>query len=285
MTPYSFNYLRVSSVEEAISQLQQHGDDAKLLAGGHSLIPAMKLRLSAPTALIDLQGIDALKAISDEGNAIRIGALATHNAVATSDLLQANCSVVSEMAAGIGDTQVRNKGTIGGSLAHADPAADYPALMLALGADIHIQGPTGSRTVSADDFFTGMFETALGEAELITAVSVPKMGSGLRASYAKFANPASRYAIVGVAAVVQVDAQGTCTAARIGITGAADHAFRAIAMEQAITGVSLNKATISEASSHTPDESTLLSDLSGSAAYRAHLCSVMAKRALTAASS
>ena len=253
MTPYSFTYHKATSVEDAIAQLQQLGDEAKWVAGGHSLIPAMKLRLNSPSALIDLQGLDDLKAISNGGQEIRIGALATHRSVEHSDLLKDNCPVVARVASGIGDPQVRNKGTIGGSLAHADPSADYPALILALGATINVQGPSGSRSISADDFFTGMFETALGEHELITSVSVPVLdGNNACAAYAKFANPASRYAVVGVAAYVEKDASGTCTAARIAITGAAPSVFRALDMEQALVGKPLDEASLSAATAHVP---------------------------------
>lgn len=280
MTPYSFTYHKATSVEDAIAQLQESGDEAKWVAGGHSLIPSMKLRLSDPSTLIDLQGLDALKAISDGGSEIHIGALATHRSVEHSALLKDKCAVVASVAGGIGDPQVRNKGTIGGSLAHADPSADYPAIILALGATISVQGPDGSRTISADDFFTGMFQTALDEHELITKVSVPVMNGSASASYAKFSNPASRYAIVGAAAYIEKDAQGTCTSARIAITGAADSVFRATAMENALVGQPLNKASIEAAAAHTPDASDMLSDLSASPSYRAHLCSVMVKRAL-----
>lgn len=280
MIPYPFTYHKATSVEDAIAKLQNSGGDAKWVAGGHSLIPSMKLRLSDPTTLIDLQGLDGLKSISDGGNEIHIGALATHRSVEHSALLKEKCAVVATVAGGIGDPQVRNKGTIGGSLAHADPSADYPAIILALGASISVQGPGGSRTISADDFFTGMFDTALDEHELITKVSVPVMSGSASASYAKFANPASRYAIVGAAAYVEKDAQGNCTAARIAITGAAASVFRATAMENALVGQPFNEASIQAASAHAPDPSDLFSDLSATAAYRAHLCTVMVKRAL-----
>ena len=282
MTPYSFNYHKATSVEDAIAQRQQHGEEAKFVAGGHSLIPAMKLRLSGPSALIDLQGLDELKAITDDGSHVHIGALATHRMVETSSVVQGKCPALAQAAGGIGDPQVRNKGTIGGSLAHADPSADYPALVLALGATVTVQGPNGTRSISADDYFTGMFDTALDDAEMITRVSFPVTGSGQSAAYAKFPNPASRYAVVGVAAYIEKDDRGICTSARIGITGAADTAFRASTMEQALVGKPFNADAIAAASSNLPDADDLLSDLSASASYRAHLCGVMAKRALTA---
>lgn len=189
---------------------------------------------------------------------------------------------MAETASGIGDPQVRNKGTIGGSLAHADPAADYPAIVLALNATITVHGPGGERSIAADDFFTGMFDTALDEAEIITRVSFPAHSSGSGTAYAKFPNPASRFAVVGVAAHLTMDGD-RCVDARIGITGAAPVAFRATAMEDALKGSVLDGEHIAAACQHKPDEDDMLSDLSGSAAYRAHLCSVMARRAIMAA--
>ncbi len=282
MTPNPFEYQRAGSVEEAVAQLQNAGGEAKLLAGGHSLIPTMKLRLNAPSLLVDLGGIAGLDGIEASGNQVHIGAMATHRAVEMSDIVKQHCPAVAEAAAGIGDPQVRNKGTIGGSLAHADPAADYPALVLALNATITVHGPSGERRIAADDFFTGMFDTALDEAEIITRVSFPAHSAGSGSAYAKFPNPASRFAVVGVAAHIVMDG-GTCTDARIGITGAAPSAFRATAMEDALKGSSLNGESIAAACQHTPDEDDMLSDLSGSATYRAHLCGVMARRAIMAA--
>ena len=282
MITNAFDYERASSLDEAIAQLQNNGE-AKLLAGGHSLIPAMKLRLSDPAKLIDLSGIAGLNNIAEANGRINIGAMTTHRQVETSSLVQSKCSALAAAAGGIGDPQVRNKGTIGGSLAHADPSADYPALVLALDAVISTKGPGGARDISSDDFFTGMFDTALDDAEIITNVSFPVTGNGSGAAYAKFANPASLYAVVGVAAHLTVDASGNCTGARIAITGASPMVFRATAMENALIGSSLDDASIDAACSHTPDEDDMLSDLSGSAKYRAHLCGVMAKRAIQAA--
>ena len=283
MTSNSFEYQRAGSLKEAISHLKQHGDEAKLLAGGHSLIPTMKLRLNAPAVLIDLAGIDGLSSIESDGDHIHIGAMTTHRQVESSNIVQDKCPALAVTAGGIGDPQVRNKGTIGGSLAHADPAADYPALVLALNARVSVDGPDGSRTIAADDFFTGMFETDLGESEIITKVSFPVQATGTGAAYAKFPNPASRFAVVGVAAHLTVDGSGTCMAARIAITGAAPSVFRASAIENALTGTSLDEASIDAACTNTPDADEMLSDLSGSAAYRVHLCGVMAGRAIRAA--
>ena len=280
MIPADFDYVRANTVQDAISQLSQHGDEAKLLAGGHSLIPAMKLRLNTPSTLIDVSGISELTAINVDDDKVHIGALATHRSVETSDIVTTNCPALAEAAGKIGDTQVRNRGTIGGSLAHADPAADYPALVLALNAELTVEGNAGSRTVAADDFFQGLFQTALDPGELLTKVSFPITGSGSGAAYEKFPNPASRFAVVGVAAMVTIDGGGNCTAARIGVTGAADTPFRAIDVENALVGKALDEQTISAATAKVADPADLLSDLSASAEYRAHLCSVLAKRAL-----
>jgi carbon-monoxide dehydrogenase medium subunit len=280
MTPYAFDYAQAGSVQDALSLMDRHGDGAKLLAGGHSLLPAMKLRLSAPAVLIDVNGIDELRQISADGGHLHLGALVTHRMVEYSDVVRAKCPVLAEAVSLIGDPQVRNRGTIGGSLAHADPAADYPALVLALGATIEVAGASGRRTIAARDYFVGMFTTALQPKEMITKVSIPVLEAGSGAAYAKFANPASRYAVVGVAALVQVDGQGRCTAARVGVTGAAPSAFRAEKVEQALVGQALDAQAVGQAVAGMVDPADLMSDLSGSADYRAHLCAVMAKRAI-----
>ncbi|MFQ5572262.1 MAG: FAD binding domain-containing protein [Rhodothermales bacterium] len=283
MIPYEFEYKRAHTLDEAVMLMTDYGDHARLLAGGHSLIPAMKLRLSNPTMLIDISKVDELTQITNAGDALHIGAAVTHRAVEDSNLVKARCRVLAEAAGEIGDPQVRNKGTIGGSLAHADPAADYPALMLALDATIEVVGPSGVRTISADDFFQDLFTTALVNGEIITKVTVPVLGANTGAAYAKFPNPASKYAVVGVAAKVTLDGQGTCTAARLGITGAGPSAFRATGVEQVLIGQPLNEQTIGAAVADMVDPADLMSDLGGSAEYRAHLCSVMAARALTRA--
>ena len=282
MTPYPFEYTRAGSVDEALTLLAGH-DNAKLLAGGHSLIPAMKLRLSNPSMLIDVSGLSELSRITATDDALHIGALTTHRAVETSEVVQARCGVLAEAAGGIGDPQVRNKGTIGGSLAHADPAADYPALVLALNAAIKVAGSSGTRLIPAHDFFLDLFRTALQDGEIITEVIFPVLRAGTGAAYAKFANQASKYAVVGVATWVEVDAHGMCTGARVGVTGAASHAFRASNVEFALSGKTLTDETIAAAVAGMADPSDLLSDLSASSDYRAHLCAVMAQRALKAA--
>lgn len=279
MTTAEFDYARAGSVDEALSMLADGGMNAKLLAGGHSLLPTMKLRLSMPSMLIDISEIDELSGIEAEGGRLRVGALTTHRTVEHSELAQAQCPALAELAAQIGDPQVRNRGTIGGSLAHADPAADYPALVLALGADVEIAGPNGTRTVAADDFFIDMYETALEDNEMITAVVFPTMTAGQGAAYAKFANPASRYAVVGVAAMVELQG-GRCTSARVAVTGAAPKAFRVPQVEEQLTGTPLDDDTIAHAVEGMVDPADMMEDLSGSAEYRAHLCTVQAKKAI-----
>jgi len=279
MYPAKFDYHRAKSIEEAES-LCKGNTDASFLAGGHSLIPAMKLRLSDPGALIDISGIDDLKGISRDGDAIRIGALTTHAEVETSDVVKDGCAALSEAAGMIGDPQVRNRGTIGGNVAHADPASDYPGILMALGATI----VTSSRSIAVDNFFTGLFETALNDGEIITEIQVPAIGAGSGAAYAKFFNPSSRYAVVGVGALVS-KSNGSCSSCRIGVTGAADHAFRASAAEEALNGSDLGHDAVEAAAAKVAEGQEMLSDLSASANYRTHLCGVMAKRAIVEAAS
>ncbi len=254
-----FDYHKASSVADALAALAAN-PDAKLLAGGHSLIPTMKLRLAAPSALIDVSSIAGLKGIRLEGDSIIIGAMTTHREIEHSSLLKEKCRILPEQAALIGDPMVRNKGTIGGAVAHADPAADYPASMLALGAKFKIEGSSGARVVTADQFFLGMFETAVQAGEMLTEIHVPS--NTLGSAYEKFAHPASRYAIVGVAVVKHSD--GSTKAA---LTGAGACAVRLPKLE---AGESRGLVAASE----------LLSDHFASAEYRAHLVDVMAKKAL-----
>ena len=279
MQPANFDYHRASSIDEAES-LCKGNADASFLAGGHSLIPAMKLRLAEPGALVDISGIDELKGITRDGDTIRIGALTTHAEVESSDVVKDACGALAEAAGMIGDPQVRNRGTIGGNVAHADPASDYPGILMALEAKIITSG----RSIAVDDFFTGLFETALEEGEMIKEIQVPALGNGSGAAYAKFFNPASRYAVVGVGAVVSLG-DGSCTSCRIGITGAADHAYRASVAEDALTGSDLGDDVIAVAAVKATDGQDMLNDLSASADYRTHLCGVMLKRAVSMAAS
>ena len=262
---YQFNYLRPKSLDDARKLFESNGD-AKFLAGGQTLIPTLKQRLAQPTALIDLGAISGLAGIKIAGSAVVIGAGTKHNDVATSADVEKSIPALAHLASHIGDPAVRHMGTLGGSIANSDPAADYPAAVLALGADIK----TTSRTIKADDFFTGMFETALKEGEIITEVSFPIPE---KAAYMKFPNPASRYAMVGVFVAK------TKAGVRVAVTGAASSVFRESAMEGALA-----KSFAPEAVANikvSPDN--LNSDLHGSAEYRAHLVTVMAKRAVAAA--
>ncbi|HEV8472313.1 MAG TPA: xanthine dehydrogenase family protein subunit M [Methylomirabilota bacterium] len=282
MYPAAFEYHAPSSVKEALGLLTKL-DDAKLLAGGHSLVPMMKLRLAQPKHIIDLRKVPGLTGIKEDKGAIAIGAMTTHWEVESSKILRAKCPVVSETASIIGDPAVRNKGTIGGSLAHADPAADMPATVIALGAEFVCQGPKKTRTVKVDDWFTGLMETALGEGELLVSVRVPALAKGTGAAYMKFAHPASRFAIVGVAAVITLDKSGTCTKAGVGLTGAGTRAVRAKGVEAGLTGKRLDAAAIEAAAAKAADGVDVQADLQGSVEYKAHLCRVFARRAIEAA--
>jgi carbon-monoxide dehydrogenase medium subunit len=273
--PEEFDYAQPSSLQEALQLLAQHGENAKLLAGGHSLIPLMKLRLAAPGILVDLGRVRELKGIRLDGGRVRIGALSTHAEVASSSVVQQNAPALAQAASEIGDRQVRARGTIGGSLAHNDPAADLPAVMLALDAQITTQSVRGSRTHAAEAFFTGMLETALTPDEVLTEVSVAVVP---RSAYAKYANPASHYAVTGVGVALQGD--GAVTSARVAVTGAAETAFRATAAEAALAGKALSADSIAAASAAADDGRELLGDIHASAEYRSNLVKVMTRRAL-----
>ena len=283
MYPASFDYHTPGSVQEAISLLGKLKDDAKLLAGGHSLIPMMKLRLAQPKHLIDLRKVPGLAGIKEVGGALVIGAMTTHWQVESSSLVKSKCLVLSEVGGIIGDPAVRNLGTIGGSIAHADPAADWPAGMIALGAEMVCEGPKGRRTVKVDDWFQGLMATALHEDELLVEIRVPLLPAGSGAAYLKFPHPASRFAVVGVAAAVTLDKQGTCTKASIGVTGAGTKAVRAKGVEAGLTGKKLDAATIEAAAQKAADGVDVQADLQGSVEYKSHLCRVFAKRAVTEA--
>ncbi len=284
MIPAAFEYFAPQSVKEAIGLLEKHGDDAKLLAGGHSLLPIMKLRLAQPKVIVDIGRIGGLDGIKADGQKIAIGALVTHDAVEHNALLKEKCPLLPEAAAVIGDMQVRNRGTIGGSLAHADPAADYPAAMLALDSEVVATGPKGTRTIPGGQFFVEMLTTALQPNEIITEVRVPALARGTGAAYLKHAHPASGYAVVGVAALVTVSG-GKCERAAIGITGVAGKAYRATAVEKALAGQALDEATVAKAAAHAADGVDAQGDLYASAQFRAHLATVYTKRAVLAAAS
>ena len=283
MYPAAFEYHTPASVKDALGLLGKLKDDAKILAGGHSLIPMMKLRLAQPKHLIDLRKVPGLAGIKEEGGALVIGAMTTHWQVESSSLVKSKCLVLSEVGGIIGDPAVRNLGTIGGSIAHADPAADWPAGMIALGAEMVCEGPKGRRTVKVDDWFQGLMTTALREDELLVEIRVPLLPAGSGAAYLKFPHPASRFAVVGVAAAVTLDKQGTCTKASVGVTGAGTKAVRAKGVEAGLTGKKLDAATIEAAAQKAADGVDVQADLQGSVEYKSHLCRVFAKRAVTEA--
>ena len=282
MYPAQFDYHTPGTIREALDLLGRHKDDAKLLAGGHSLLPAMKLRLATPKHLVDLRKIPGLTGIKEEGGMLVIGAMTTHFAVESSPVVKSKCPLLAQVAAQIGDPMVRNMGTIGGSLAHADPAADYPAAIIALGAELVAEGPSGKRTIKADDFFKGLLTTALGPNEILSEVRVPVCGPKIGCAYLKFPHPASRFAVVGVAAVLTVDA-GKIGKASIGITGAGSTAVRAKGVEAAITGKAPDAASIQAAAERAPEGVDVQADLQGSEEYKRHLLKVFAKRAMEAA--
>ena len=283
MIPGAFEYHAAKSVDDALKLLGQYGDDAKLLAGGHSLIPALKLRLQSVGHLIDLGRIGGLDYIKEAGGKIAIGALATHQAIQSSKLLVDKCPLLADCAGHIGDVQVRNRGTIGGSLSHADPAADYPAAILALEAEIDATSSKGKRTIAADGFFVDMLQTSLQAGEIVTEVRVPVIAKGTGSSYMKVLQPASGFAIVGVAALVTLDGSGKISKARVGVTGAAVKAFRAKETENALNGKAADDATIAAAAAKAADGVDTSGDIFASPEYRAHLTRVYARRALAEA--
>ncbi len=281
--PAAFDYHPATSVDEAIALLQQYGDEAKLLAGGHSLLPTMKLRLAQPGHIIDLGRISGLSYIREEDGAVAVGAMTKYVTIERSDVLKRYFALLPEGTAEIGDQQVRNLGTIGGSVAHSDPAADMPGIVLALKADILAQGPNGVRTIKADDFFMDLFQTALQPDEVITEIRFAKPPAHTGSAYTKLPNKASHYAVVGCAAVVSLDNDGTCTSASVVITGASVKPTRASSVEAALVGKKLDEATIADAASHAADGLELVSDIHGSKDYRAQMATVMARRVITTA--
>ncbi len=285
MLTREFEYFAPTTLDEAVSLLRQHGDEAKLLAGGQSLVPIMKLRLAEPACLIDLGRVSGMAYIKEDGGSIAIGAMTTYQTLETSGVLKAKLPLLPETAAQIADVQVRNRGTIGGSLAHADPAADLAAAVLASGAEIRVVGPNGQRTIASDDFFQGVFTTALADNEIVTEVRFPVPAAHTGSAYVKMPNPASHFAIVGVAAVVTMGGDGRCEAARIGVSGVALKPFRSAAAEAVLVGSAGDDAAITAAAEEAAAGVEALSDVHASAEFRLHLTKVYAKRALRLASS
>jgi carbon-monoxide dehydrogenase medium subunit len=278
-----FAYHRARSVSDA-HRLLAANPGAKLLAGGHSLIPLMKLRLATPPAVVDIGRIAELRGISRSGDTIRIGSLTTHAEIAASTDLQKSAPALAEAAALIGDPAVRSRGTIGGNIAHADPASDLPTVLVALDAQVVAIGPSGERTIAADGFFTGIMSTRLAENELVTAIVVPSAARGQGSAYVKFPHPASRYAVIGVAAFVAMSNNG-CTAARVALGGLVPRATRARAVEQGLTGQSLNDGAIAAAAAQVKADlgDQVTGDIFASAAYRTAVAPVYVKRAIAAA--
>ena len=278
-----FEYRKAGSIAEA-AQLLSDNPDAKLLAGGHSLIPLMRFRLARPELLIDIGGIDGLRGISVSGDTITIGALTTHAEIASSAEVQQANGLLAEAAGGIGDPAVRNRGTIGGNLAHADPASDWATVLTALGASVSVQGPNGSRSIAVADLVEDAFATALAEDEIITSVSVPALAANQRAEYAKMAHPASFYAVVGGAVVVTMDGD-RCTAASVAVGGLTPRPVKAAAVEQALAGTTLTMDSIADATARLSDDLNaagvdIIGDVYASADFRASVAPVEVKHAL-----
>ena len=280
MFPAPFTYHRATTVGDALDLMQQHADTGKVIAGGHSLLPIMKLRLAQPEHLIDITGIEELRAITVEGDDVIIGALVTHRELATSAELAESVPLIPAMANLVGDQQVRNMGTIGGALAHADTAADYPAGVLALDATVLATGPNGDREIPIAEFFQGFLTTALAPDELLTAVRVPVPGANTSSAYEKLPNPASGYATVGVAAVVTRGDDGAIAEIRVGITGASDIAYRATGVEDALRGTTPDAEAIKAASAHATDGVEMLDDKHAPADYRGRVTRNLTRRAI-----
>jgi len=274
MIPATFDYQKARTVDEAIAALS---GDVKILAGGHSLLPAMKLRMNRPSKLVDITGLAALKGIKEEDGEIVIGAAVTHADIGYDKLIKNKLPFFTQAASLVGDLQVRNHGTIGGSLAHGDPAADWPALVSAADAAIEVQGSNGKKRIKATDFFTGLFTIALQDGEIITAIRIPIPADGTKTSYHKFEQPASRFAIVGCAVMRFPDGK-----TNIAFTGVSEHAFRDSSAENEVSGKPLNNDSISAAVNAAVSNVTILGDFFASEEYRKHLAKVYLKRALNA---
>ena len=274
----NFEYFRPATLAEAISILSQN-KDAKLLAGGHSLLPAMKMRLAQPVALVDIGRIKELSGINFSGGKLTIGAMTTQAAIAASEVVKKNCPILAEASAQVGDAQVRNRGTIGGSIAHADPAADLPTVMVALDATFTATGSGGSRDIPASAFFTSLLTTALKADEVLTAITINTSGLGKGGAYLKHPHPASGYAVVGVAAVVGLDG-GKCAGVRVAIGGSVANPVRVSAAESALNGKEPSEANIAAAAAKAADVKASMSDWYASSEYRQSLATTLTKRAL-----
>jgi carbon-monoxide dehydrogenase medium subunit len=282
MIPAAFDYVRPSTVDEALRALADGGEDAKVLAGGQSLIPVMRLRLAAPAMVVDLTRVTELRGVRDDGDALAIGAMTTHSDVISDPLIREFAPLIAQATETVADRQVRHRGTFGGALAHADPAGDLPAVALALDAAFVLAGPGGRRTVPARDFFVDYLTTALAEDELLVEVRVPKLAGSWGMHYEKFNRVAQAWSIVAVAAAVRRE-NGHIAEARIGLTNMGPTPLRATATEQALAGADAGEAAIAEAARHAAEGTAPSDDLNARADYRAHLAEVLTRRAVTAA--
>ena len=283
MIPESFEYHVPKTVEEAAQMLAQFGDDGKVLAGGHSLVPMMKLRLASPAHLVDIARLDGLRYINEKDGYIEIGALTTHYRIESSSLLKEKCPLLPDAAGEIGDVQVRNKGTIGGSLAHADPAGDWPAVVVALDAELKVVGTQGEQWIPASKFFIDLMTTSLNPGEILTAIRFPVLPARSGDAYVKHHHPASGFAVVGVAARVTLNEKSAVESVRIGITGLGATAYRATATERAIAGKMPTARNFEQAASNAAEGIEANGDLYASSEYRVHLATVYAERALAIA--
>ncbi|TVR32053.1 MAG: xanthine dehydrogenase family protein subunit M [Nitriliruptor sp.] len=281
MIPATFDYIRAGSVEEAVSALTEHGDEAKLLAGGHSLLPLMKLRLASPEVLIDLGRVDALRGVCelDDGR-LSIGAMTAHQDVIDNDLVRQHCGVLADVTRQVGDAQVRHRGTIGGALAHGDAASDLPAALLALDGTVVVQGPSGQREIAAADLFVDYLATSISDDEVITEVRVPKFDGSWGWNYQKFGRVAQAWAIVGSLGLVK-RSNGNVEEARVGLTHMGTVPLRATAVEQALAGAAIDG--IADAAEHAAEGTSAPTDLNATSEFREHLARVLTKRALQAA--
>ena len=282
MIPPKFDYYAPNSLQEAMELVSTHQESGKIIAGGHSLIPLLKLRLTEPETLIDLRRIDGLDRISESNGAIEIGSLVTHSEVVYSELISSRLPLLAAAASVIGDPQVRNVGTVGGNLAHADPASDLPAAMISLNATIELQSVRGRRSVAIDDFFVDLLTTSMEPDEILTSITIPVPNAKTGWSYAKLPNPASHYAIVGVAALISVDG-GKCASASVGVTGLGSTPGRAAEVESALVGRDLSEDVIAAASQTAPAGFDVLEDIHASTEYREHVVKVHARRAVVEA--
>jgi carbon-monoxide dehydrogenase medium subunit len=278
MIAQQFNYESPQTLDEAISLLQKHGEEAKILSGGHSLIPMMKLRFASPEYLIDINGIPGLSYIKEEGGIVKIGGLTREVEIEHSDVLKKYFPIFSDVTKQIADPQVRNRGTIGGNLAHGDAANDHPAVMLALNATVIATGPDGVRSIPIDEFFFGFYQTALQHGEILTEIQIPIPPKGTSSAYHKLERKVGDYATAGCAIQITVDSNGICTAAGIGLTNVNATPLRAIRSEQALIGKPITDASIAEAAKFASEDCNPSSDLRGSDEYKRHCVAVLIKR-------